>query len=91
VNEILRSIQLSWETPLKREDGTDLPIYEINGYVIKYGSDANSLDLQVDVLGADTDVLIELLEAGTYYFAIATIDSDGVQGSYSPQIQKIML
>jgi len=91
VNEILSSIQLSWDTPLKREDGTDLELYEINGYVIKYGTDTNNLDHQVGVVGADTGVLIESLEVGTYYFSIATIDSDGVQGNYSPQIQQIIL
>jgi hypothetical protein len=91
VNETLRSVQLSWDTPLKREDGTDLQLYEINGYVIKYGTDTNNLNQQVGVVGAETGVLIESLEAGTYYFSIATIDSDGVQGNYSSQIQQIIL
>ena len=93
VNEIvtvLSSVQLSWDTPLKREDDSDLQLYEINGYVIKYGTDTNNLDQQVSVLGADTSVLIESLETGTYYFAIATIDSDDAQGAYSTQIQHIV-
>ena len=94
VNEVvvvLNSVQLSWDTPLNREDGSDLQLYEINGYMIKYGTDTNNLDQQVSVLGADTGVLIESLEAGTYYFAISTIDSEDVQGAYSTQIQHTIL
>jgi len=88
---VLNSVQLSWDTPLKRDDGTDLELYEINGYVIRYGTNTSSLDQQVNVLGVETGVLIESLVTGTYYFSIATIDSDGVQGAYSAQIQQIIL
>jgi len=88
---VLNSVQLAWDTPLKREDGTDLELYEINGYVIKFGTNTNNLDHQVYVVGAETGVLIESLVTGTYYFSIATIDSDGAQGAYSAQIQQIIL
>jgi len=88
---VLSSVKLAWDTPLKREDGTDLELYEINGYVVVYGTDTSNLDQQVNVNGAETSVLIESLVEGTYYFSIATVDSEGVQGAYSAQIQQVIM
>ena len=94
VNEVvvvLSSVQLTWDTPLKREDDTDLELFEINGYVVVYGTDTSNLDQQVNINGAETSVLIESLVEGTYYFSIATVDSEGVQGAYSAQIQQVIM
>ena len=91
VVEVLSSVQLTWDTPLKREDGADLELYEINGYVVMYGTDAGSLDQQVIVVGTETSVLIESLAEGVYYFSIATVDSKGNQGAFSAQIQQVIM
>jgi len=92
VNEVLASVELSWDIPVLREDGSDLEIYEINGYVIKYGTSSNNLDSFVNVNGAgDTSALIEELSSGTYYFSIATIDDNGIQGAYSAQLEQVVL
>lgn len=89
---VVASVQLSWDIPVLRDDGSDLELYEINGYIIKYGIDQNNLDLQLSVDGASNDhVTIDELNAGTYYFSIATVDSDGLQGSYSAQLEQIVL
>lgn len=83
------SVSLNWGIPLEREDGSDLELYEINGYVIAYGTDANNLDTEVTVIGAgETSLVIEDLIPDTYFFAIATIDSDGLQGAFSGAVQK---
>ncbi len=88
----LASIELSWDIPLKRENGDDLELFEINGYMIAYGVSDSNLDSEVIVNGALIDnYLLENLSAGTYYFAIATIDSDGVQGAYSSTIVKTVM
>lgn len=87
--QVSKSIALSWDIPQEREDGSALEIYEIEGYVIVYGTDANNLNQQVTVQGASVkDAVLENLASGTYYFAIATIDSDGTQGAYSTTIQQ---
>ncbi len=86
------SIELSWDIPLQREDGSALELYEINGYVIAYGTNSGNLTNQVQVSGASqTSALIEELNAGTYYFAIATVDSEGVQGNYSEEISQTVM
>ena len=87
--QIASSIELTWDIPQAREDGSDLSLGEINGYVIVYGTDEASLSNQLVVDGASNTVAQLLdLASGTYYFAIATVDSDGVQGAYSSVIQQ---
>ena len=90
--ETVASVELSWDIPLEREDGSALALYEINGYVISYGTTSGSLDALVTVTGyGETTALIEDLTPNTYYFAIATVDSDGQQGAFSAEIEQIIL
>jgi len=92
VTEMLASVELTWDIPLEREDGSALELYEINGYVISYGTTSGNLDGSISVTGAAvTTALVEELAADTYYFAIATVDSDGVQGAYSSEISQIIM
>ncbi len=89
VVEVVTSIELTWDIPQEREDGSDLPLGEINGYVIVYGTDQNNLTSQLVIEGASvTSTILEDLNTGTYYFSIATVDSDGVQGAYSGVINQ---
>jgi len=84
---VVASIELNWDIPTSREDGSDLELYEIDGYVIAYGTESGSLTTQLTITGAaDTDAVIDDLPTDTYYFAISTVDSDGVQGNYSSEI-----
>lgn len=85
--KVAKSIALSWDMPQEREDGSALESFEINGYVIAYGTDANNLNQQVAIEGASVlATVLDNMSAGTYYFAIATIDSEGSQGAYSDTI-----
>lgn len=89
VNEVivLQSIALEWSIPEAREDGAALELNEIDGYVISYGVEAGNLENILEVgSGTDTSYIVEDLEPGTYYFAIATVDIDGVQGASSEVI-----
>jgi hypothetical protein len=89
VVQVVSSIELTWDIPEAREDGSDLSLGEINGYVIVYGTDINNLANELVVEGAsNTSTQLLDLASGTYYFAIATVDSDGVQGAYSGVIQQ---
>lgn len=86
------NVSLNWGIPLHREDGSELELYEIDGYVVAYGTDAENLDNTVDVTGAaETSLVISDLPLDTYYFAIATIDNEGVVGNFSDVIaQQVM-
>jgi len=80
------TVLLSWDIPTEREDGTSLELYEISGYTIAYGVSETDLALEVSVVGNVTSYSLEDLQLGTYYFAIATVDSDGVRGRFSDVI-----
>lgn len=86
------SIALSWDIPTARENGADLELYEIQGYVIAYGNESGNLTNTVSVDGATiTNIVLDDLASNTYYFSIATVDSDGLRGNYSNEItQSIM-
>ncbi len=87
--QTVASIRLSWDIPTEREDGSALELYEIDGYVIAYGTSSGNLTETISLIGGgETEATIADLLAGTYYFAIATVDSDSVQGAFSSEIQQ---
>jgi len=82
----LSSIELNWDMPEKREDGSTLLPKDISGYTIIYGTASNDLSSTIFVPGAfSLSHTVNDLEKGTYYFAISTNDSGDVQGHYSSQ------
>ncbi len=86
-----REISLGWDIPTEREDDTALELYEIDGYVIAYGDAPDSLETTYTVTGGQvTSHTFNNVDQGTYYFAIATVDSDGSQGLYSDPVQVVV-
>ena len=83
----LGSIELTWDTPTEREDGSALSFNEIQGYVIEYGTNAYELQnsLYVNNELPNSSIISGLLP-GTLLLRIATVDSDDVQGSFSETI-----
>jgi hypothetical protein len=91
-SDVTFSVALNWDIPFYREDGSDLEIYEIDGYVVAYGTEEQNLDSVINVLGGQkAGLVVGNLIASTYYFAIATVDSDGVRGAYSEVIEQSVL
>jgi hypothetical protein len=83
------SVQLSWEIPSFREDGSLLKTNEISAYILEYGNTPSneSESETVQITGSETtDYTILNLEPGTLYARIATIDSSNVQGQFSAWI-----
>lgn len=82
--EALRELQLSWSIPTHRENGDPLPVEEIGGYVIEYGTDHQALDQRIEINSAQqTNCTLSDLSKGTLYLRIATVDAQGVQGIFS--------
>lgn len=83
----LGSIELTWDTPTEREDGSALNFNEVQGYVIEYGTNAyelqNSLYVHNEI--PNSSIISDLLP-GTLLLRIATVDSDDVQGAFSETI-----
>jgi len=76
------SATLSWTAPAYNEDGS--PITGLAGYHVYYGTDPAKFGSTVDVVGAASTVYtVTNLPAGTYYFAVAAYDSNGVESAMS--------
>jgi hypothetical protein len=61
---------------------------DLAGYHIHYGTSATALSQEIDVptIGV-TDYVVEDLNANsTYYFAISSYNSAGVESQYSPVV-----
>jgi hypothetical protein len=68
------SVTVSWSVPLLNIDGT--PLTDISGYRVSYGTNPANLTQTVTVSGAGiTSTVIGGLLPGTYYFAVATLNS----------------
>jgi hypothetical protein len=82
---------LSWRAPSERIDGESLPLSEIAGYRIYYGISSGDYDsvLSIDDPYTST-LLIDDLPLGTYYFAMTTVDTNGLESGYSSEAVRIV-
>jgi hypothetical protein len=80
------SATLSWQPPQTNTDGTALT--NLVGYYIHYGTSSGSLDLQLKVDAGLTRYVIDNLAAGTWYFAVSSYNSAGVESALSAIVSK---
>lgn len=78
------AIELSWDTPRTREDGSPLNSSEILEYVIEYGYEDNLLNNRITVPhDSDNRYILDGVYPGQLLLRIATVDIDGHQGHFS--------
>ena len=78
------SVQLSWDIPSYREDGSQLDMSEISGYVLEYGDSPSGITEKHRINDAyTTQYTLPNVDINTLYARIATIDSSGLQGNFS--------
>jgi hypothetical protein len=81
-----RSVTLTWTSPTQNTDGT--PITNLAGYRLHYGQASRSYSRSLNVPAAAThSVVIEDLAAGTWYFAIRSINKAGVASALSREVR----
>ena len=69
--------------------GTSLT--DITGYRVYYGTSATNLANSVAVSGASTaNVVVSGLSPGTYYFAVATVNSTATTSALSNAVSKVV-
>lgn len=80
-----QTITLSWTSPSTREDGSALPMSELSGYrIFYYLEESPDNDTVVPVSGGSTrSAQVTLSTSGTYYFAIAAVDNNGLVSNLS--------
>ena len=81
------SATVSWAVPLLNTDGTSLT--GVTGYHVYYGQSPTDLSQSILVSGAGTTSrVIGGLAAGTYYFAVATLNAAGLESDPSNAASK---
>lgn len=83
------SITLQWTPPTTLADGsTAISLSDISGYKLFYGSSATNTPNVISINDGTATKYTITLPAGTYYFVISAIDSNGNPGLRSPALQK---
>ncbi len=81
-------ITISWSAPTTRANGDPLTVAELAGYEIYYyleGDENNGEVIEVTNASATSQELT-LTTAGNYYFAIASIDTEGLESEMSSPV-----
>lgn len=81
------SVELAWEVPTSTEDGGNLN--DLAGYRIHYGRRADALTEAVEISSPGVNLYrVENLAAGTYYFAVSSVSSSGVESALSNVVSR---
>jgi hypothetical protein len=81
------SVTLSWTPPTQNEDGTTLT--DLAGYEVQYGRDQGALDQSVQVTNSSVNTfVVDNLSPGTWYFAVRSLNRQGVASQASAVASK---
>ncbi len=77
-------VQVSWDIPTRRANGSDLQLSEIDGYNIFYyrEGDSEPVSVYIDSPTKSSEIL-EDLEPGNYRFKVSAVDTSGLVSDYS--------
>lgn len=76
------SATLTWEPPTQNLDGS--PLTNLAGYEIRYGRSSSDLSESVVLTNPSLSVyVLENLTSGTWYFAVASMNTDGIASPLS--------
>ena len=80
-------IKLSWIPPAEREDNSPIQMSEIAGYKVYYGTAEGLYPSSVLINdGYSEGYTFTNLPIDTYYFVITTLDTEGRESQYSPEV-----
>src|SRR5712691_4478797 len=82
---------LNWNAPTTNADGT--PLTDLAGYKVYYGSVSVAYTQVMDVgltssPSAPSDVINNLADGNTYYFAVTAYNGSGNESGYSGEVSK---
>src|SRR6185437_9308724 len=73
------AVTLQWQPPTENTD--DSPLTNLAGYHVYYGTSAQALNSKITVASPGiSSYVVENLSPGTWYFAVAAYNSNGVEG-----------
>jgi hypothetical protein len=89
VQRALGGFSLTWTAPVARADGSPLPLSEIDGFRIYYGTAAGNYPNVVDVSdGSAQSTTVSNLPAGNYHVVMTSYDINGLESGYSMELVK---
>ena len=78
------TVSLSWVAPSTREDNQAISLADIDGYNVYYGTTSGQYPNKVTINdGTATGYTFSNFPAGTHYFVVTTVDTDGRESQYS--------
>lgn len=83
---VTRRVDLSWNIPTTRTDGSSIATSAISAYRVFYTRDGSTPNEDTTVVinsGTTTSTSLSLALAGTYTFAITAIDNNGSESALS--------
>lgn len=84
---LIGSATLSWLPPTENTDGS--PLADLAGYTVYWGTSPDRLKNTVTILNPGLSAyLVEPLEPATWFFAIASLNADGLEGELSNFVVK---
>ncbi|GGE66247.1 hypothetical protein GCM10011533_18150 [Streptosporangium jomthongense] len=88
---VIGSAKMSWNAPATRVNGESLAMGEIGHYIVRYGTEQNVDDRPNEVIVEDGQAMeyeVAGLTEGTWYFAIKTVDINGLESDWSASVSK---
>ena len=82
------SATLRWNPPTQNTDGSALT--DLASYQVSYGTSPRSYATTLAVAASASSVVIDGLEAGTYYFAVKAVNAAGVASEFSNEATKVL-
>ncbi|WP_239985620.1 fibronectin type III domain-containing protein [Marinobacter salexigens] len=82
---------MSWNAPATRVDGKSLAMGEIDKYIVKYGTERSIDERTNEVVVEDGQAMeyrVADLTEGTWYFAMKTVDTNGLESDWSVTVSK---
>jgi len=81
------SATLSWTVPSQNDDGS--PLTDLSRYRIYYGQASSNLNQSIEISDASqTSIEIPTLTAGAWYFAMTSVNSNGVESRRTGVVMK---
>ena len=78
-------LTISWDSPTTREDGSALPLEEIDSYTLSHSID----DVAQPLITTDQNsYTLNDVQNGTHVFRVLTTDTDGLASPYSDPIAR---
>lgn len=82
---------MSWNAPATRVNGETLAMGEIDKYIVKYGTEERVDDRTNEITVEDGQAMeyqVAGLTEGTWYFAMKTVDTNGLESDWSVSVSK---